>query len=352
MRALQGIRVIEVAEWFFMPACGAVLADWGADVVKVEHPTRGDPLRGLLTGGMLPGGAGVNYMVEHANRGKHRARALPEPGPRDRAHRRDLSPARPRRVGRAPDRERVRVGADADAGRGRTRPAGRGERLPGAGRAPGARGLPHGGEPGAARWPDRRHLAGGPRAGPGYRGRSARRRLRLGGHRPAQGRGRHRLTGACRSRGAWWHCAGHPVTKRQSAGSPAAHAALGRRAPGRADEPARRRRHPVRVRLLSRGPLRRRRRQRQHQHLLLRPWHRSLPERGGVRSLRRGTERAAAAPGQVLPALNGPVADANRAASDRRHRLAGRRRHRAAAGARRGSGLHRRSLRTHVRRPR
>lgn len=68
--ALQGIRVIEVAEWFFMPACGAVLADWGADVVKIEHPTRGDPLRGLLTSGMMPGGKGVNYMVEHANRGK------------------------------------------------------------------------------------------------------------------------------------------------------------------------------------------------------------------------------------------------------------------------------------------
>ena len=68
--ALKGIRVIEVAEWFFMPSCAAVLADWGADVVKVEHPTRGDPLRGLLTSGMLPGGTGVNYMVEHANRGK------------------------------------------------------------------------------------------------------------------------------------------------------------------------------------------------------------------------------------------------------------------------------------------
>jgi len=70
MRALQGIRVVEVAEWFFMPSCGTVLADWGAEVIKVEHPTRGDPLRGLMTSGMLPGGKGVNYMVEHANRGK------------------------------------------------------------------------------------------------------------------------------------------------------------------------------------------------------------------------------------------------------------------------------------------
>jgi crotonobetainyl-CoA:carnitine CoA-transferase CaiB-like acyl-CoA transferase len=70
LHALDGVRVIEVAEWFFVPSCGTVLADWGAEVIKVEHPTRGDPLRGLLTSGMLPGGKGVNYMVEHTNRGK------------------------------------------------------------------------------------------------------------------------------------------------------------------------------------------------------------------------------------------------------------------------------------------
>src|SRR5262252_4404624 len=70
LHALEGIRVVEVAEWFFVPSCGTVLADWGAEVIKVEHPTRGDPLRGLMTSGMVPGGKGVNYMVEHCNRGK------------------------------------------------------------------------------------------------------------------------------------------------------------------------------------------------------------------------------------------------------------------------------------------
>ena len=30
---------------------GAVLADWGADVIKVEHPVTGDPQRGLITAG-------------------------------------------------------------------------------------------------------------------------------------------------------------------------------------------------------------------------------------------------------------------------------------------------------------
>jgi crotonobetainyl-CoA:carnitine CoA-transferase CaiB-like acyl-CoA transferase len=38
---LSGIRVLEVASWTFVPAAGAVLADWGADVLKIEHPVTG-----------------------------------------------------------------------------------------------------------------------------------------------------------------------------------------------------------------------------------------------------------------------------------------------------------------------
>ena len=40
---LNGFKVIELAAWTFVPAAGAVLADWGADVIKVEHPETGDP---------------------------------------------------------------------------------------------------------------------------------------------------------------------------------------------------------------------------------------------------------------------------------------------------------------------
>jgi crotonobetainyl-CoA:carnitine CoA-transferase CaiB-like acyl-CoA transferase len=68
---LDGIRVIEAASWMFVPSGGSVLVDWGADVVKVEHPVMGDPQRGLVTSGLLPGGpGGVNFMVEQPNRGK------------------------------------------------------------------------------------------------------------------------------------------------------------------------------------------------------------------------------------------------------------------------------------------
>ena len=70
MEILNGIRVIEVTEWGFVPSCATVLADWGADVIKIEHPARGDSIRGLITSGMIPGAKGVNFFVEQLFRNK------------------------------------------------------------------------------------------------------------------------------------------------------------------------------------------------------------------------------------------------------------------------------------------
>lgn len=68
---LDGVKVVEVSSWMFIPSGGAVLVDWGAEVIKVEHPETGDPQRGLVTSGLLPGGPdGVNFMMEQPNRGK------------------------------------------------------------------------------------------------------------------------------------------------------------------------------------------------------------------------------------------------------------------------------------------
>ncbi|CUU57020.1 Crotonobetainyl-CoA:carnitine CoA-transferase CaiB [Parafrankia irregularis] len=82
--AFGGIRVIELAQWVFVPVAGALLADWGADVVRVERP-EGDPYRGLATQGIGTDGAGgVNLSIALANRGK-RSLALDlrtEPGRR------------------------------------------------------------------------------------------------------------------------------------------------------------------------------------------------------------------------------------------------------------------------------
>jgi len=41
----QGVRVIELGHFLLVPAATAILADWGADVIKIESPKGGDPLR-------------------------------------------------------------------------------------------------------------------------------------------------------------------------------------------------------------------------------------------------------------------------------------------------------------------
>jgi crotonobetainyl-CoA:carnitine CoA-transferase CaiB-like acyl-CoA transferase len=46
MRPLEGIRVVEAATLFAAPIAGMLLGDFGAEVVKVEHPRRPDPARG------------------------------------------------------------------------------------------------------------------------------------------------------------------------------------------------------------------------------------------------------------------------------------------------------------------
>jgi len=67
---MEGVRVLEVAQFTFVPSAGVVLADWGADVVKVEHAVSGDAQRGLAQLGVLKVGSGANPVMEHANRGK------------------------------------------------------------------------------------------------------------------------------------------------------------------------------------------------------------------------------------------------------------------------------------------
>ena len=67
-KPLEGIKVVEVAMWAFVPACGGILSDLGADVIKVEPPS-GDPLRGLQIGA-IGGGGRIDLSWESYNRGK------------------------------------------------------------------------------------------------------------------------------------------------------------------------------------------------------------------------------------------------------------------------------------------
>ncbi|HWC33374.1 MAG TPA: CoA transferase [Mycobacteriales bacterium] len=67
-RPFDGVRVVEVAAWTFVPGAGAVMADLGADVIKIEPPT-GDPQRGLMNLMNQVEGA-PNPFIEIPNRGK------------------------------------------------------------------------------------------------------------------------------------------------------------------------------------------------------------------------------------------------------------------------------------------
>lgn len=65
---LDGVKVVELGMWVAGPACAGILADWGADVIKLEPPGGGDPARTYqaLFGTMMPD----NPVFEMDNRSK------------------------------------------------------------------------------------------------------------------------------------------------------------------------------------------------------------------------------------------------------------------------------------------
>lgn len=67
---MKGVRVVELGSFVFVPLATAVLADWGAEVIKIEHPRTGDPYRGLVTAGTTTSVGAVNLNFQYANRGK------------------------------------------------------------------------------------------------------------------------------------------------------------------------------------------------------------------------------------------------------------------------------------------
>src|SRR4029077_1247870 len=69
-QVMQGVRVLEVAEHTFVPAASALLADWGAEIIKVEPVERGDAMRGLAATGVVSIAGDVHALLEHSNRGK------------------------------------------------------------------------------------------------------------------------------------------------------------------------------------------------------------------------------------------------------------------------------------------
>jgi crotonobetainyl-CoA:carnitine CoA-transferase CaiB-like acyl-CoA transferase len=78
---LDGIRVLEVANWLAAPAASALMADLGADVIKVEPPA-GDIYRGFVLRSMgYDYDFATNYAFQLDNRGKRSITiALDQPG--------------------------------------------------------------------------------------------------------------------------------------------------------------------------------------------------------------------------------------------------------------------------------
>ena len=95
LSALADLRVVELGVWVAAPSAAALLADWGADVIKIEAPT-GDPMRNVF-GSIGIGGDLPNPAFALDNRGK-RSVVL------------DLRDPDGREIGRASCRERVCLG--------------------------------------------------------------------------------------------------------------------------------------------------------------------------------------------------------------------------------------------------
>lgn len=64
-----GVRVVELAQYVFVPGASVLLADQGAEVIKIETPGSGDPYRTLKIGDGREAGA-TNLAMEQNNRSK------------------------------------------------------------------------------------------------------------------------------------------------------------------------------------------------------------------------------------------------------------------------------------------
>ena len=66
---LSGIKVVDFSEHGFVPSAAAVLADWGADVIKIERP-EGDPMRLIIKNNLVADADGYDYLFQLVNRNK------------------------------------------------------------------------------------------------------------------------------------------------------------------------------------------------------------------------------------------------------------------------------------------
>ncbi len=63
-QVLAGIKVLELGQLIAGPCCGKMLGDFGAEVIEIEPPGEGDPLRKSR---LLKNGASVWWQVQSRN---------------------------------------------------------------------------------------------------------------------------------------------------------------------------------------------------------------------------------------------------------------------------------------------
>lgn len=68
MNALEGIRVLDLTIWQQGPMTAAMLADWGADVIKIEGPDMPDPGRSLVRYEVTEGGPNAYFETHNRNK--------------------------------------------------------------------------------------------------------------------------------------------------------------------------------------------------------------------------------------------------------------------------------------------
>jgi crotonobetainyl-CoA:carnitine CoA-transferase CaiB-like acyl-CoA transferase len=73
MNVLEGFRVLDVSSHGAVPIAGSILADWGADVIKIEDPEHGEIMRGGTVWGVPPPEGGSSHLYHTFNRGKRSA---------------------------------------------------------------------------------------------------------------------------------------------------------------------------------------------------------------------------------------------------------------------------------------